>query len=306
MKDWIGSSEKYEIYCDTNLQLLKMEIFTGHIPEWLSEEDVNGFTSKRRHKIIAESEKDGWTGYSGRDSIQLFNEFYSTYAKNDKLIDMSMLGKFFRKQCKENKAILPMGFLDSLLKMYNYTVLQEVKESLYYYNEHQISRDLINYIFAVNFEPGTTEICEFTGDRLEIEEKYFSGIEARLQIDSNSATMFRNNVQKTYTTTALPQEMLRDGLKITETNLYRNLHEKYIHTLKEKVLEPFLENENFRRAIKDYNREDFKTYDKKIQSDVTFMIEKLQRKFRYSRQGAKEICIYVVDNNLAQIFADRR
>ncbi|BHH83609.1 serine protein kinase PrkA [Desulforhopalus sp. 52FAK] len=306
MKEWIGNPEKYELYCDTNLQLLKMEIFTGHIPEWLSEEDVSEFTSKRRHKIIAESEKDGWTGYSGRDSIQLFNEFYSTYAKDDKLIDMSMLGKFFRKQCKENKAILPMGFLDSLLRMYNYTVLQEVKESLYYYNEDQISRDLVNYIFAVNFEPGTTEVCEFTGDKLEINDDYFSQIEARLQIESTSALTFRSNVQRSYTTTALPQEMLRDGLGITETSLYHNLHEKYIHTLKEKVLEPFMKNENFRRAIKDFNHEDFKTYDDKIQSDVTFMIEKLQKKFRYSRQGAKEICIYVVDNNLAQIFSDRR
>jgi len=306
MKEWIGNAEKYELYCDTNLQLLKMEIFTGYIPEWLSEDDVSEFTSKRRHKIIAESEKDGWTGYSGRDSIQLFNEFYSTYAKSDKLIDMSMLGIFFRKQCKENKAILPLGFLDSLLRMYNYTVLQEVKESLYYYNEDQISRDLINYIFAVNFEPGTTEMCEFTGDKLEINEDYFTQIEARLQIDASSALTFRSNVQRNYTTTALPQEMLRDGLEITETALYQNLHEKYIHTLKEKVLEPFMENENFRRAIKDYNHEDFKTYDEKIQSDVTFMIEKLQKKFRYSRQGAKEICIYVVDNNLAQIFADRR
>ncbi|MFT5700722.1 MAG: putative Ser/Thr protein kinase [Desulforhopalus sp.] len=304
MDDWIGDSEKYKLYCDTNLQLLKMEIYTGYIPEWLMEEDVASFTAKRRHKIIEESEKDGWKGYSGRDSIRLFNEFYSRYARSDKMIDMSMLGAFFRKYCKENKDILPMEFLDSLLRMYNYTVLQEVKESLYYYNEEQILRDLVNYIFAVNFEPDTVETCEFTGERLEITEDYFERIEVRLQIARSASTTFRNNVQKSYTTTALPQEMLRDGLKITETTLYQYLYDKYIHTLKEKVLEPFLENENFRRAIKDYNREDFKTYDKKIQSDVTFLIENLQKKYRYSRQGAKEICIYVVDNNLAQIFSE--
>lgn len=304
MDEWIGNSEKYELYCDTNLQLLKMEIYIGNIPEWLSEEDVVSFTAKKRQKIIAESEKDGWSGYSGRDSIRLFNEFYSTYATSDKLIDMLMLGNFFRKYCKENKEILPVGFLDSLLRMYNYTVLQEVKESLYYYNEEQISRDLINYIFAVNFEPNTVEICEFTGERLEITEEYFARIEARLQVNRGSNTTFRNNVQKSYTTTALSQEMLRDGLEITETTLYLHLYEKYIHTLKEKVLEPFMENENFRRAIKDYNHEDFKTYDKKIQSDVTFMIENLQKKYSYSRQGAKEICIYVVDNDLALKFSE--
>jgi hypothetical protein len=128
-------------------------------------------------------------------------------------------------------------------------------------------------------------------------------MEDRLQIVPAGRMSFRNNVQKTYTTVALPQEMLRDGLTITETTLYQHLHERFTYNLKEKVLEPFLRNENFRRAVKDYNQEDFKTYDKKIQSDVTFMIENLQQKFRYSRQGAKEICIYVIDNNLARQYS---
>lgn len=304
MDEWIGDTDKYELYCDTNLQLLKMEIFTGHIPEWLGEDDVASFTAKRRQRIIAESEKDGWKGFSGRDSIRLFNEFFSTYVSDNKLIDMSMLGKFFRKYCKQDRDILPMGFLDSLLRLYNYTVLQEVKESLYYYNEEQISRDLKNYIFAINFEPDTIETCEFTGDRLEITEEFFARMESRLQVEPRNAETFRSTVQRSYTTTALPQEMLRDGLEIGQTTLFGQLYEKCVYNLKEKVLEPFLENENFRRAVKDFNKEDFKTYDDKIQNDVTFMIENLQQKYRYSRQGAKEICIYVIDNNLAQVFAD--
>lgn len=303
MEEWIGRPDKYETYCDTNLQLLKMEIYTGYIPEWLAEEDLINFTAKRRHKIVAESEKDGWKGLSGRDSIKLFNDFYSTYARADKLIDMSMLGTFFRKFCKNDREILPMGFLDSLLRMYNYTVLQEVKESLYYYNEEQISREIMNYIFAVNFEIGAVETCKFTGEKLEMTEDFFARMEDRLQIERTNRRSFRNSVQKTYTTNALPQEMLRDGLPITETTLYQHLYEKSTYNLKEKVLEPFLKNENFRRAVKDYNGEDFRTYDKKIQSDVTFMIENLQQKFRYSRQGAKEICIYVIDNNLARQFS---
>ncbi|MGB3211215.1 MAG: serine protein kinase PrkA [Desulforhopalus sp.] len=303
MEEWIGQPDKYKMYCDTNLQLLKMEIFTGYIPEWLSEEDVANFTAKRRHKIVAESERDGWKGLSGRDSIRLFNEFYSTYARTDKLIDMSMLGTFFRKYCKNDRDILPIGFLDSLLRMYNYTVLQEVKESLYYYNEEQISREIVNYIFAVNFEIGAVETCKFTGERLEITEDFFRRMEVRLQVDAVHAQTFRNSVQKAYTTSALPQEMLRDGLDITETSLYLHLYEKSIYNLKEKVLEPFLKNENFRMAVKDYNQEDFKTYDKRIQSDVTFLMENLQQKYRYSQQGAKEICIYVIDNNLARQFS---
>jgi predicted Ser/Thr protein kinase len=304
MEEWIGQPDKYKLYCDTNLQLLKMEIFTGHIPSWLTEEDISNFTAKRRHRIVAESEKDGWKGLSGRDSIKLFNEFYSTYARDDKLIDMAMLVKFFRKYCKDDRDVLPVGFLDSLLRMYNYAVLQEVKESLYSYNEEQISRALKNYIFAVNFEVGAVEVCTFTGEKLEITEDFFRQTELRLQVEPGSNKQFRNSVQKAYTTSALPQEMLRDGLPITKTSLFMHLYEKYTYNLKEKVLEPFLKNENFRRAVKDYNLEDFKTYDKKIQSDVTFMLENLQKKYRYSQQGANEICIYVIDNNLARQFSE--
>ena len=303
MEEWISKPDKYELYCDTNLQLLKMEIFTGYIPEWLKEEDVAVFTAKRRQNIISESEKDGWKGLSGRDSIKLFNEFYSTYVRDDKLIDMSMLGKFFRKYCKEDRNILPIDFLESLLRMYNFTVLQEVKESLYYYNEEQISKEIINYIFAVNFEIGSVENCEFTGERIEITEEFYRRFESRLQVEQKNAAAFRNTVQKSYTTLALPQEMLRDGLHISETSLFLHLHERYTFNLKEKVLEPFLKNENFRRAVKDFDSELFRTYDVKIQSDIKFMIENLQKKHRYSKQGAKEICIYVIENNLAEIFS---
>jgi hypothetical protein len=161
-------------------------------------------------------------------------------------------------------------------------------------------------MFAVNFEVGSVEVCEFTGERLDITEDFYKRMEARLLVEPSNSIAFRNSIQKTYTTNALPQEMLRDGLHITETSLYLHLYEKCTHNLKEKVLEPFLKNENFRRAIKDYNQEDFKTYDKKIQSDVTFMIENLQQKYRYPRQGAKEICIYVVDNNLARQFTESK
>jgi predicted Ser/Thr protein kinase len=302
MLEWIQDAEKYELYCDKNLQLLKMEIYTGYIPTWLEEEDVERFTSKRRLKIIAESEKDGWQGLSGRDSIRMFNEFYSLYAREDKLIDMSMLGIFFRKYCKKDKSFLP---LDSLLRMYNYSVLQSVKESLYDYNEEQIARDIQNYMFAVNFEPGTTEVCRFTGERLEINEAFFQRIESRLMVSKFHTTSFRASVQKAYTSSTLTQEILRDNIPITQTALYQQLYERYIHNLKEKVLDPFLDNENFRRAVKEFDQESFKTYDQKIQSDVRFMMKNLEQKFGYSRQGAKEICIYVIDNNLARVFSEQ-
>lgn len=303
MLEWIGDPEKYELYCDKDLLLLKMEIFTGNIPKWLEAHDVETFTAKRRRKIIAESEKDGWKGLSGRDSIRMFNEFYTRFARDDQMINMSMLSVFFREYCKQNKELLPEGFLDSLMRMYNYAVLQEVKEALYYYNEEQISRDIQNYMFAVNFEKGASERCTYTGDFIEVTEDFFRRVETRLLVSEAEAANFRNNVQKVYATSALTQEILRDELDITQTSLFLHLYERYVYNLKEKVLVPFLQNENFRMAIRDFDTPSFRTYDTKIQEDVTYMIENLTRKYKYSRQGAKEICIYVIDNSLAKAFA---
>ena len=302
MLAWINNPEKYELYCDRNLQLLKMEIYTGNIPKWLSEEDLKEFTAQRRHQIIAESEMDGWKGFSGRDSIRLFNDFYTGYSRGDKLIDMLMLVKFFKKYCKQDRDIIPPDFLEALLHMYNYSVLQEVKESLYYYNESQIAVDIKNYIFAVNFDPGSTVVCTYTEEKLEISEELFARIEMRLLAGAGKAESFRKDVQKTYTTVTLTQEMINDGMNIADTALYKGLYEKYVHNLKEKVLDPFLKNENFRMAVRDFDTDNFKTFDKKIQNDVLFMIENLQRNYYYSRRGAKEICMYVIDNNLAQKF----
>jgi hypothetical protein len=283
-----------------------MEIYTGNIPKWLDEEDRRRLTARRRRRIIAESEAEGERGFSGRDSIKIFNEFYSAYARKDKLITMAVVYNFFTRVHKELGDSLPIGFLDSLVRMYDYTVLQEVKESLYYYNEERISRDIQNYLFAVNFEPGAVQTCTFTGEKLEIGEEFFQGIETRLlgaEAARGQRLGFRRETQKEYTADTLTREMMAEGKPITQTRLYQSMHERYVHNLKDKVLDPFLGNENFRRAIKDYDsREAFKTYDKKIRADVSFLMNNLMKNFHYTRQGAKDVCIYVIDSNLARKF----
>lgn len=305
--EWIGDPNKYSRYCDENLQLLKMEIYTGYIPQWLSEEDRKKFTAKRRRKIIAESETEGSHGFSGRDSIKIFNEFYSTYAREDKLINMSTLNSFFTKNRKELSKSIPTGFLDSLLRMYNYTILQEVKESLYLYNDEQISRDIQNYLFSINFELGSDETCSFTGEKIRITEEFFETIESYLlgaKADNNKRVAFRKDTQNEYASKTLTQEIMLEGKPITATALYQSLQDRYVYHLKEKVLDPFLENENFRRAIKDYNKEAFKTYDKKIRGEVEYLIKNLCKKYLYTEQGAKEVCMYVIDMDLAKKFSN--
>jgi predicted Ser/Thr protein kinase len=306
MLEWIGSSYKYHLFCDENLQLLKMAIYNGIIPDWLDEEDRKKLTAQRRKSIIAESEKEGTHGISGRDAIKVFNEFYSSYVKPDKLINMSMLIDFFKNVKKDLNQAVPAGFLDSLIRMYNYTVLQEVKESLYYYNERQISHDILNYLFAINFEPGTIEKCTFTNETIVINDAFFERIEKSLLGVLSmpyERKIFRDETQKEYTTNTLTQELMVDHKPILQTVIYKRLKNKYIQNLKQKVLDPFLDNDNFRRAIKDYNTKEFKTYDKKIREDVKYLLKNLRKKYEYSEQGAQEVCIYVIDNNLAQQFA---
>jgi len=302
MREWIAKPEKYRLYCDKDLLLLKMELFIGYIPSWLSEEDRRRLTAKRRRKIIAESEAEGREGFSGRESIAIFNEFISTYAKSDTLINMSMLCKFFKSYLKKSEVQLPVGFLEALLKMYDYRIIQQVKEALYYYNEEQIERDIKNYIFAVNFDVGSEEVCNYTGERLLISEEFLAGLEAKLTGDLKGNQVFRREIQKSYIATTLTQEIIRDGQALEETKLFADLRSRYIHNLKEKVMEPFQKNRNFRRAIKDFQSEAFKTYDKKIQNDVRFLMENLGKKYGYTHQGAKEVCIYAIDNDLARRF----
>jgi hypothetical protein len=304
--DWIKNPKRYELYCDKNFLLLKMEIYTGNIPSWLGEDDLKAFTAKVRKKIIAESEFEGDKGFSGRDSLKIFNEFFSTYATEDKLITMSMLKAFFEKKQKELPGNIPDGFLDSLCRMYDYNVLQEVKEALYYFNEEQISTDIQDYLFAINFEPGDEIRCVYTDHRFTVDEEFFKRVENYLlgeKADQKTRAAFRRDTQKEYTSDTLTREILYDGRSITKTDLYMSLVEKFIHNLKQKVLDPFLKNENFRRAIKDYETETFKTYDQRIRDDIGFLMSNLMKKYKYTPKGAKEICMYVVDNELAQKFA---
>ncbi len=121
MAEWIPDSDKYRRYCDRNLLLLKMDIYAGLIPSWLSDEDRKNFAAKRRRRVIAESETEGDKGITGRDSIKIFNEFYTAYAKKGKPITMAMVYQFFQ-QASGAGGPIPDGFLDSLVRLYNYTV----------------------------------------------------------------------------------------------------------------------------------------------------------------------------------------
>ena len=302
IKKWIPNPEKYGKYLDKHCMLLKMDIYTGKIPPWLKEEDLKCFDQPARRAVIGASEREGVKGFSGRQSLLIFQELLTKCSKFDHLITMDMAISFFKKDELYNKEI-PEGFLDSIGDMYDYNVLQEMKEAIYHFSESQISRDIKNYLFAINFEIGATEKCEYTGDIIDISEEYFEHIEA-IFLGNNSKSdeqiSFRKDLHSEYITKTLAQEIRLKERPIEETEQFKALFEKYTKNLKEYSLVPYLENENFRRAILDYETTDFKTYDKRLKRDVSQLMSNLTGKFNYSPEGAKQICIYVLDKDLAK------
>jgi hypothetical protein len=163
----------------------------------------------------------------------------------------------------------------------------------------------MHYISAVNFEDNATANCIFTKEPLHVTKAFLESIENRMlsdNINEKRRTELRNDVLKEYTTRALSQEIMIENKPINQTRLFQSLYDRYVHNLKKQVLEPFIHNTNFRQAIKDFDTDDFKTHDKRIKKDVTFLINNLSKKFGYTIQGANEVCIYVIDNDLARKF----
>jgi hypothetical protein len=281
-----------------------MEIFTGFLPEWLEEEDVKIFDRARRRAIIInEGDTEGIRGFSGRDSLEIFNNFYNRYKNRDELIDMGNLLEFFNEDRYNEK--VPEDFLGALERNYDYNLLQQIEESMFFYNKEQIAKDILDYLFAVNLDTGSTVECPYTGRKLNITERYYLNIERKLikgKPDEKQCRKFRDGILKLYVSRTLQE--INSGKDFEQTEQFRDLLKRYYQNLKENVLKPFVSNENFRRAIKDFGGKGFKNYDNKIREEVKFLIKNLTSGFGYTEKGAKQICMYVIDRKIVEKFAE--
>lgn len=303
LREWIGDASKYSRFCDPQQLLLKMSIYSGIIPEWISDEDRRSFKAGIRRKVLSEAEDEGFQGITGRESIRIFHDFFTISSRSVKLINMSTLQEFFNKN-EEIKALIPSEFLESLVDSYDFTILQQVKESLYFYNRSRITKDIQNYIFATNFDVGAVEKNIATGQSIEITEDFLHSIEDYLlsgNASDEERQKFRRDIQQRYIS-ATATEIKIEGKKLTQTILYKELIGIYKRNLKTNALDPFKESDSFRNAIKEYNTRDFQSHDKKIRKDVTYLIHKLMSRYKYTETGAKEVCIYVIDLDIAGKF----
>ncbi len=305
----ILSPDDYSQYCDMSLLLLKMDLYRGKIPSWLSEEHKKQLTAKKLREILKESKEEGNKGISGRKSIEYFNRFFLAYSSDRRMIDMEMVTSFFNNlRLETGQKLIPMGFLESLKNLYDYGVLQQVKESLYDYNEERVSKDIQNYLHGINFDEDSDKeiVCHYTGESFKPNENFFRIVEDRIlgsRIDGSvGRKQFRKEIQSEYVSQTLTREIRIEGKKITETKLYSYLFDAYLSKLKENVLDPFVDNDNFRDALRDYGTREFKTYDKKIQDDITFLLNNLITKYGYTKESARQICLYVMDNGLVTAF----
>lgn len=304
IEEWIPNiGREYGKYCDEYGLLLRMEIYGGVIPPWLSEEDKKKFTVQVRRKIVGEGENEGVTGFSGRDSIIQFGEFFARYGGKSNLITMANVTDFFKHKIGREKRdeFVPKNFISSLVNWYNYVVLNEVKEALYFYNTDQIKEDVLNYLCAVNYELGSRVKCKTTGKEIEVTADFFKMMGTFFTgktVEERKALEYARDIQKRYV------EIVNRNSEqdLTETELYQALFKSYVRNLKEKVLQPFVKNESFREAVRSYGTEEFHTYDSRLKEHVENMIKNL-KKFNYNEKAAKEICLYVIDQKLVDNFS---
>lgn len=295
---WITKSEKYRKYCDLNLDLLKIEIYGGNIPQWLDEEDRKNFDMKTRKIIIDGAKQEGKDGFSERESINLMWDFLNRYTKENELVTIDKIVDFFRKL--ETNYNITSVLSESIEKLYGYTILQQIKECLYYYNVEKITEDILDYLCSLNYEIDETIFCKSTGNTFKLTNEFLQQKEKYLLKNASDKEIeeFRSRNLKRYIS-----ETLRSNSNICESEQFKELYNRYVYNLKSKSLQPFINNETFRQAIKDFGTNQFDSYDDNIKRNVQFLIENLQEKYDYTMDGAKYICVYVIDNKIAEKFS---
>lgn len=304
IKKWLKDISLYSKYNDKYFMLLKMQLYKGIVPNWLSEEDVKSFTKEVRKDILAESETEGISGISGRNSISIFNKLMSKFEDDEKLITMLDVNQFFNADDYLIKMI-PDDIIPSLEAMYDFEVLQQIKDSIYYFNRNQIQKEILDYLYALNYDFGNTVVNTYTGKKILVSEELLTGFEAIIlgaSAGNEKFVSFRKDAQKEFITMTLAIEIKLQGKKIEETLQFQKLLEKYKRSIKENALSAYIDNDNFKRAIIDYKNSSFKNYPVKLKSDVERLIINLQDKYEYTEKGAKQVSIYAIDKKLWEKF----
>lgn len=289
VNNWIKSPAKYIDMCDSTLLILKMEIYSGDIPEWLEEEDVQNFSYNIRKKIIESAEEEGTYGISDRKAIEIFGNLMQYYNKDKSYISFEKMKDYIYYNLSEeifNK--IPELFIESVERFYIYTVVEQIKESIFRKNKEKIKNDIKNYLFSLYYNENDEVYIKETGDTIKINNSFYKGIEE--VIWGKSSKTLRENIFKKFVSELINNE------DIEKTQQFKKLYDSYTKGLKDKTISSFLTNKAFRSAIMDYNTDAFNSYDKKIKIDVDNLIQNMIKNYNYTIDSAKEVCMYIFDN----------
>ena len=124
----------------------------------------------------------------------------------------------------------------------------------------------MNYIYALSFDKGE-EVLQSLHERvIKIDDNFFSLFESViLSQDEEEIKIYRKDTNHLYISN-LSSKIQIEGLPIEETTLYKKILDRYTRSLKKNALTPFVENENFRRALLDYESELFSKYDIRLKN----------------------------------------
>lgn len=303
--EWVRDYAPYKKFCDPDWRLLKMELYTGNIPDWLAKEDRDALKAEVRKAVIAESEADGHEGISGRESLRIFSEFYARHQKK-RPITMRHLQDFFADDDSPYRDRLPRDFLRHLCDLYDLTVLAEVKDSMYAYNEEEIERSILNYLVSLPENVGDTVSNPYLdGESFTLTEDFRDIVETHLL--GHSATVsqrqrYREEAIRLYASQTLSREIAVEGKRITESRQFAAMYAEYTKSAREKVLEPYVDQPNFRLALKEYGTADFEKYDARIRDRVKLLFRNLSEKYGYDEESARVVALHVLDGNLVNKF----
>jgi hypothetical protein len=303
IKEWIKSFKEYENYSDPDGHLLKLELYCQKMPRWISEKDLSSFTDEVRDSIFYESE-EGDHGISGRKSVGLIKDILSTESFLEDSINMNQVSEYFLKSNEIKKDFEHSPDLEKIVKsinrVYNFNVLEQVRESLYEYNKERISKDIQNYMYSVSFKENEQVKSPYTSEKFIATKEYFEEME-HLFIGKDGITkyereIFRKKMSEVFAVKTLSQEIMLHNKNIKETTQYKDLFQKYIKNAKHGTLEPLTKNNSFLQTIKDFGNSKFEKQPESNQRKAKLLIKNLEEKFGYNEKESRQIAIYVLEN----------
>ncbi|MFP4190143.1 MAG: hypothetical protein ACLFSL_03850 [Candidatus Woesearchaeota archaeon] len=315
--DWIDDPSLYQHRCDSDMKILKMELYSGIKPNWLTREDFKEFSSDAevRRSITKESQEEGLSGYSVRKSINELNSLLEAHSDKGRGLSIDDVFEYLSENLvnDEDSGILTEDFLISLVDSYKYDVLDEIKDSMFSYNEDEMYNDIIDYLVALTSEKDGQELVSpFTGKKLRITEDYLAAKEEKilgpdLSREERIESMYRYRDMLAKDIAYLNLEGKKVSDHLLETELYKELMDNYKSTAREHVLDDLIAQDSFIDAIKSYGERRFRIYDDKLKESVTRLMENMKGCYGYTQEGAKDVCSNILsDRNIlySTLFSD--